>query len=141
MFRFMQKGSHIGKIVLEMTEKPGSLLDLIVHTASRMQFRPEASYLMTGGLGGLGKSTARWMVDKGAKNLIFLSRRGMTPSTVKFFAELEASGCLPVLITGSVEDEAVVRLAVKEAKLPIAGVIHGAMVLKVSKYPVATLPC
>ncbi|KAJ0120167.1 polyketide synthase [Diaporthe amygdali] len=130
MFRFMQKGSHIGKIVLEMTENPESLLDLTVHTASRIHFRPEASYLVTGGLGGLGKSTARWMVDKGAKNLIFLSRRGMTPSTVKFLAELEASGCSPVLITGSVEDDAVVRLAVKEAKFPIAGVIHGAMVLK-----------
>lgn len=132
MFRFMQKGSHIGKIVLKMNDDPGSLLDQAAQIASPMDFKPQASYLITGGLGGLGKSTARWMVERGARNLIFISRRGNTPSTAAFFAELEASSCSPVLVTGSIEDEAVVKLAVTEAKLPIAGVVHGAMVLKVS---------
>lgn len=139
MFRFMQKGSHIGKIVLEMTDEPSTLIDQAVRTANEMNFKPDASYLLTGGLGGLGKSTARWMVAKGARNLIFISRRGRTQSTVDFFAELEASGCSSVLVTGSVEDESVVRLAVNEAKLPIAGVVHGAMVLKVSNYKPAPI--
>lgn len=132
MFRFMQKGSHIGKIVLEMTDDPSILVEQAVCTPSRMAFKPDKSYLITGGLGGLGKSTARWMVGKGARNLVFISRRGSTSSTMAFFSELEASGCSPVLVTGSVEDEAVVKLAVKEAKFPIAGIVHGAMVLKVS---------
>ncbi|KAL1878201.1 putative secondary metabolism biosynthetic enzyme [Diaporthe australafricana] len=130
MFRFMQNGSHIGKIILEMADDPGSLIDQTLRTGSDICFKPEASYLITGGLGGLGKSTARWMVSKGAKSLIFLFRRGLTPSTITFFSELEAFGCSPGLVTGSVEDEATVKLAVTKSKFPVAGVVHGAMVLK-----------
>ncbi|TVY16692.1 Reducing polyketide synthase [Lachnellula arida] len=42
-------------------------------------FDPEATYLIAGGLGGLGRSTALWMANKGAKTLVLLSRSG--PST------------------------------------------------------------
>lgn len=132
----MQRGSHIGKIVLEMPADQNGLLKQAIPTPRATTFKRDASYLITGGLGGLGKSTAKWMVANNARHLIFLSRRGMTPSTVAFFAELRASGCSPILVTGSVEDEATVRLAVAKAKHPITGVIHGAMVLKVSVFAV-----
>lgn len=39
-------------------------------------FRAEVSYLLVGGLGGLGRSIAMWMVENWAKHLIFLSRGG-----------------------------------------------------------------
>ncbi|OBT45611.1 Type I Iterative Polyketide synthase (PKS) [Pseudogymnoascus sp. WSF 3629] len=37
----------------------------------------DASYLLVGGLGGLGRAIARWMMQHGAKNIIFLSRSGL----------------------------------------------------------------
>jgi NAD(P)-dependent dehydrogenase (short-subunit alcohol dehydrogenase family) len=35
-----------------------------------------ATFVIAGGLGGIGRATARWMADRGAKNLILLSRSG-----------------------------------------------------------------
>lgn len=32
--------------------------------------------MIAGGLGGIGRATARWLVDRGAHNLILLSRSG-----------------------------------------------------------------
>ncbi len=47
-------------------------------TASpRPTFRPEATYLVTGGLGDLGLRVARWMVENGARRLILLGRSGL----------------------------------------------------------------
>ena len=42
-----------------------------------LQLLPEASYLITGGLGGLGLKLAQWMSEHGAGHLILTSRRGM----------------------------------------------------------------
>ena len=39
-----------------------------------LPFRAGASYLITGGLGGLGLEVARWMVRQGARRLILLGR-------------------------------------------------------------------
>src|SRR5262249_7436725 len=41
-------------------------------------FRPDSTYLITGGLGGVGLRTAQWMVEQGARYLVLLGRRGVT---------------------------------------------------------------
>jgi zearalenone synthase (highly reducing iterative type I polyketide synthase) len=41
-----------------------------------LQLSPDATYVLAGGLGGLGRSLARLMVDSGARHLVFLSRSG-----------------------------------------------------------------
>ncbi len=41
--------------------------------------RSDATYLVTGGLGGLGLVTARWLVERGARRLVLASRRGLPP--------------------------------------------------------------
>jgi NAD(P)-dependent dehydrogenase (short-subunit alcohol dehydrogenase family) len=33
---------------------------------------------MIGGLGGIGRATALWMIERGARNLIFASRSGLS---------------------------------------------------------------
>src|SRR5262249_30740961 len=38
--------------------------------------RPDASYLITGGLGGLGIEVARWMVEQGARHIALVGRNG-----------------------------------------------------------------
>lgn len=39
--------------------------------------RDDGSYLITGGLGGLGLKVARWLVDRGARHLVLTGRRGL----------------------------------------------------------------
>ncbi len=46
-----------------------------------LQWRLNASYLITGGLGDLGLQVARWMVQQGAKNLILLGRTKLPPAS------------------------------------------------------------
>ncbi|NIN99982.1 MAG: KR domain-containing protein, partial [Anaerolineae bacterium] len=43
------------------------------------QWRKDAAYLITGGLGGLGLELARWLVDKGARRLILMGRTALPP--------------------------------------------------------------
>jgi hypothetical protein len=46
---------------------------------SPLKWRPDGSYLITGGLGDLGLSVARWMVEQGARRLILLGRTQLPP--------------------------------------------------------------
>lgn len=125
----MQKGVHIGKVILNM---PHDLQDLqACSQAKRLRFRSNAAYLLTGGLGGLGQSTARWMVEHGAKYLVFISRSGRIERNSGFLREIESMGCQVNVVSGAVEDKSVVQEAVAQMTKPIAGVLHLAMVLRV----------
>lgn len=62
-------------------------------TKPRYKFRPDATYVIAGGLGGLGRSFARWMVGRGARNLILLSRSGARGTAAKaLINELSVQG-------------------------------------------------
>src|SRR5437773_2708002 len=129
-FQYMKKGIHIGKIVMRMPEDPADLR--AATQATSLELDPNASYLLVGGLGGLGKALATWMVEHGARDLIFLSRSaGSTSEDRSFFLELESQGCSSTAIAGSVSELRDVRRAVSSAARPIKGVIQFAMVLKV----------
>lgn len=49
---------------------------IVERAISGFVFDNDASYLIAGGLGGIGRSIARWLVRRGAKNLLLLSRSG-----------------------------------------------------------------
>ena len=105
------------------------------------QFDSNASYLLAGGLGGLGRSLARWMASRGAKNLIFLSRTGtVTESVEEMIADLEIVGCNTQIFACDVTDADRLRAVVDECSTtlpPIKGCFQGSMVLRVSRH---TLP-
>lgn len=128
-FRYMQKGQHIGKIVVTMPEDASEL-----EVASKPQvakFRSDASYLLVGGFGGLGRSVSNWMVQNGARHLIFLSRSaGDSEKDQIFIRELEAQGCVVQTIKGSVTKIEDVKRTVAEAGKPVAGVFLMTMVLR-----------
>ncbi|KAK3324348.1 hypothetical protein B0T19DRAFT_464372 [Cercophora scortea] len=128
--RTMQKGQHIGKLVVQMPDDD-SALDATPARDVGFSLRSGASYLLAGGLGGLGRSIATWMAEHGAKNLVFISRGdGKRPDDVALIQELEAMGCTVQIVSGSTSEMEDVRRATKEARLPIAGVIQLSMVLK-----------
>ena len=100
-------------------------------------FRDDVSYLLVGGLGGLGKVIAQWMVWSGAKNIVFLSRSGLeSQSSQEFVKDLEKDGATVTSHTGDVCDEKQVSEILEECavrKRPIRGIIQCAMVLKVTR--------
>lgn len=126
----MQKGQHIGKIVVKMPEDPN---DLPVARAQRkLTLSSEVSYLLVGGLGGLGRAVSTWMVENGARHLVYLSRSAGRSSRDKaFFQELEVQGCNITAVAGSVANLNDVERAVAMCSRPIAGVIQMSMVLRV----------
>ena len=129
-FRYMQTGQHLGKIVISI---PESTEDLQVESAARKtSFLPDATYLLVGGLGGLGRAVATWMVERGAKSLLFLSRSAGSKHIDKaFFRELEAQGCHATAFAGSITSIDDLRTAISLSPMPITGVLQFSMILKV----------
>lgn len=98
---------------------------------TKLRLRSNASYLLTGGMGGLGVPISRWLVEHGAKSLVYLSRSaGQRPGHQELIRELETSGCSVTTVSGHAESLEDVQQAISLAPQPIAGVIHLAMVLR-----------
>ncbi|PYH85776.1 KR-domain-containing protein [Aspergillus uvarum CBS 121591] len=94
-------------------------------------FQQERSYLLVGGLGGLGRAVASWMVEHGARNLIFLSRTAShAADSDSYVRDLESQGCQVQLVAGSVCELVDVKKCVAQATTPIAGVLNISMVLR-----------
>lgn len=137
-FRYLQNGDHIGKAVVRIPED-ASKISSTPH-AKPFALDSEASYLLTGGLGGLGRSVASWLVERGARNIIFLSRSaGKSDGDKSFLAELNSMGCSISAIPGRADDMETVQLAFEKSATPIKGVIHLAMVLRVSRMTLQAL--
>ncbi|KAI9157894.1 Highly reducing polyketide synthase gloL [Paramyrothecium foliicola] len=128
-FRFLRKGEHIGKVLIKFPDNQDDIF--AIPDTNKALFNPKLTYLMVGGLGGLGKSLAIWFMEKGARNFVFLSRSaGSSDSDQEFVRDLESYGCRVIPIAGSVTDAADVQRAVSAAETPIAGVIQMSMLIR-----------
>ncbi|KAI1806276.1 hypothetical protein F4811DRAFT_550999 [Daldinia bambusicola] len=130
-FRHLEDGDHLGKIVV--TFPPPELSTPIESLPQRrsIEFDPTATYLLVGGVGGLGRSIAIWMVERGARNMMFLSRSaGRSDASKVLFREIESMGCSVIAVAGHVDRIEDVEEAIRQAKSPIKGVIQLAMVLR-----------
>jgi hypothetical protein len=66
-----------------------------------VSFDPDASYLLIGCLGGLGRSFAKWMVGRGGRKFIFLSQSGAVSQEAKeFLAWLQSIGVQATIVKG-----------------------------------------
>lgn len=98
-----------------------------------MAFDPDSAFLMVGGLSGLGMSFAVWLAESGAKTLIFLSRNaGVGAASEQLRIELESLDCEAVFVKGSVTNIEHVKNAIQASPVPIKGVLHLAMIRRVS---------
>lgn len=128
----MQKGRHIGKLVVRMPVGDEARRITTVASLREPALSSEHSYFLAGGLGGLGKAITTWMIERGARHFVFLSRSaGKTVDDQDFLRELASQGCQAVAVAGSVAEPADVQRAVQAATTPIAGVVHMPLVLKV----------
>ncbi|KAK6221500.1 putative secondary metabolism biosynthetic enzyme [Pestalotiopsis sp. IQ-011] len=91
-FRTLQSGISMGRVVISIDPKEHVRKSIITRSAWR--FDEPASYVVAGGLGGLGRAIIQWMVDKGAKYLLVPSRSGGVHSDAakKVLQELEDRG-------------------------------------------------
>ncbi|CAG7947082.1 unnamed protein product [Penicillium nalgiovense] len=71
----------MGKIVVVPNE--GDQAKAVAPKTSSTLLRPDASYILIGGTGGLGRSIAKWMSSKGAKNIVLVSRRAAVDDKVR----------------------------------------------------------
>ncbi|OQD87457.1 hypothetical protein PENSOL_c077G02280 [Penicillium solitum] len=97
-------------------------------------FRANASYMLVGGLGGIGREVALWMAQNGAKSLIFVNRSGLSKYqsqvTVKNLVE---KGIQVITRACDISDETEVQRMLHDLSYcapPIRGLIQAAMVLK-----------
>jgi myxalamid-type polyketide synthase MxaE and MxaD len=98
--------------------------------AAGIAIDPAASYLITGGLGGLGLRTARWLVEQGARHLALVSRRtdvGAGPAAE--IERLRAQGARVAVLGGDVASPEDMRRIFGElgaAMPPLRGIVHAA---------------
>ena len=125
--RLMTTGRHTGKLVLKAPPAPGAedfpIVDL------RPYLDPEATYLVTGGLGGFGRLLLPYLVAAGARHVTMMDRdpkRRRSPEWVRktsalwyLTEEVEID-----IVPGDVAREADVRRCVDELDRPLKGVFH-----------------
>jgi hypothetical protein len=89
----------------------------------------EGTYLITGGLGGLGLVVAQWLVEKGAKHLVLVGRRPASPAVQPLLEELRGKGATITTLQANVaqadEVEKVLH-TIRQEMPPLKGVIHAA---------------
>jgi acyl transferase domain-containing protein/NAD(P)-dependent dehydrogenase (short-subunit alcohol dehydrogenase family) len=110
---------------------------LVAHDSSgdETSFPNDRTYLITGGLSGLGLRTAAWMCERGARHLALLSRSGVaatgTAESASDWAGLQMHDGVVALScdVSDTEQVAGVMAQIKSTMPPIVGVIHAAGVL------------
>jgi acyl transferase domain-containing protein/NADP-dependent 3-hydroxy acid dehydrogenase YdfG/acyl carrier protein len=91
--------------------------------------RADVAYVVTGGLGGIGRALLGWLVDRGARKLALLVRRTPTAAESATLDAIRARGARIRLIQADVSNETAVGAALGEVRremAPIAGVFHAA---------------
>ncbi|KAI0898853.1 hypothetical protein F4806DRAFT_493360 [Annulohypoxylon nitens] len=126
-FRHLEDGDHLGKVTVSFS---GARIESVPQRRN-IKFDPSATYMLVGGVGGLGRSIATWMVERGARSLTFLSRSaGLSEVSKDLFRELESMGCSVTAVAGRVDSIDDVQGAVHRSRSPIKGVVQLAMVLR-----------
>lgn len=128
---YIRRGQHIGKIVISNGEEDPQLP--IRPAVRTLQLNPDVAYLIVGGLKGLCGTLAVHMARHGARHIVVMSRSGVDDeASARYIAHCAALGCEVTSVDGDVGDAAFVDEAFKSAPKRIAGIIQGAMVLRVS---------
>jgi acyl transferase domain-containing protein/SAM-dependent methyltransferase/acyl carrier protein len=129
-FRYMAQAKHIGKVVISLQEQHVNVAPAV---RPPIQFRADATYLITGGLGGFGLVIARWLVENGARHLVLVGRRGIhSPECEQAVETLRKLGAEVVVAQADVSQNdqvAGVLAQIAQSMPPLRGIMHAAMVL------------
>lgn len=109
------------------------LVDTPLPAAStEVMVQADATYLITGGLGALGLTLARWLVQQGAQYLVLLGRRSPSAEAQATIEELQQAGATVTPLQADVtvlEDLTSVFEQIAESLPPLRGIVHAAGVV------------
>ena len=130
--RLMTTGRHTGKLVLKAPPEPGAERFPIVDL--RPYLDPEATYLVSGALGGFGRLLLPYLAAAGARHVTLMDRDPRRRRTADRVRKTSALWYLTEemeieIVPGDVAREADVRRCVDELDRPLKGVFHLAGVL------------
>ncbi len=100
-FKFLYKAKQIGKVVVRFPESKLS------EASGRLQqkdllFNDRSTYLITGGLGGIGLEVTKWMLSKGASNIVLVGRSLTCRAVEKRISSWNRDGGQVVVMQGDV---------------------------------------
>lgn len=125
-FALLRRSHHIGKVVISLTPRPR-----LTEPPGRLVCDPDATYLVTGGLTGLGAAAAGLLADRGARHLALVSRRGpATPGADNLLTDLAHRGATATVHAADVADPAAMAAVldgIAATGRPLRGVVHSAM--------------
>jgi hypothetical protein len=128
-FAYMSSGQHTGKIVISIS--PENVL-LEKKASTVFPVRESATYLLTGGYGGLGLTFATYLVNRGATSLILTGRSSPSENAQHQIDFLIARGVdvrIEKMDAGNADDIHRVISSIPEDK-PLKGVFHLAGLLE-----------
>lgn len=139
-FRESQRAVAHGKVVVEMRK---DALVQVLPSKTPQIFSKDATYVIAGGLGGLGRCIIEWMFARGASCFMLLSRSGgdALEQSRDLIADLRALGARIEAPCCDVTDSSAVQKVLQHAEdtmPPIRGCLQAAMVLKDGLF--ATMP-
>jgi NADPH:quinone reductase-like Zn-dependent oxidoreductase/acyl carrier protein len=126
-FRRMALARHIGKIVLTCS----------ISETDRQFIRNDRSYVVTGGLGGVGFEVAKWLAAEGAGELVLAGRRDPSSEVLSAIAELRAQGKSVSVVNADVAAPQGAESILSAVSRPLSGIFHCAGVYDDS--PIAAL--
>ena len=123
----MSRGHHIGKLVVRAEHDPAQKFPTLFWGDAR------TTWLVTGGLGGVGLEICAWLARRGVSRLVVSSRRGVrTGRQARALTKLRADGVEVIVSTlDAVDPEQAKALVLLAASVdaPLQGVMHLPMVL------------
>ncbi len=133
-FRVLQQAEHVGKVVLTTRNLVAASTDASLGgmTADASEYvapeaRADRSYLISGGLGGLGLLTAGWLLEQGAGRVVLLARRRATAGEQQQLDSWNRGEERVVVLTTDVSNSRQVEVALQQVRdtlLPIGGIFH-----------------
>ncbi|AIR89973.1 type I polyketide synthase [Pseudomonas cremoricolorata] len=132
-YRYMQQARQIGKIVVTYGNPIEQTVDTREQISGELRLQDDATYLVTGGLGGFGLRTAQWLIDKGARHLVLLGRRGVDSVEAQpSLAQWQAAGLDVRAVACDITERAALAQVLEQidaSAWPLRGLVHAATVI------------
>jgi acyl transferase domain-containing protein/NADPH:quinone reductase-like Zn-dependent oxidoreductase len=129
-FRYVEEGGHTGQVVL--VRGKDDIVPVLPQTYRNTRlFRADRTYLIVGGLGGLGRALAQFLVRRGARSLAMYSRSGAALAEAQETVRWLRSRNIDVRIfKGDVTVYEGVLNCIRELGSALGGIFQAAMVLQ-----------
>jgi NADPH:quinone reductase-like Zn-dependent oxidoreductase/acyl carrier protein/SAM-dependent methyltransferase len=127
--RYMGQAKHIGKLIISMQDSRGLQIERGLKPAA---IDANVSYLVTGGLGGLGLAVAERLTRRGARRLALVGRSGPSSSAQAAVEALRQRGVEVMICQADITDRQQTQQTISSVQRsmgPLRGVVHAAMVL------------